>query len=206
MTVASLRLDSPGFGVSLQDRGRFGWRRFGVPCSGWMDDHAARWANRLLDNPLNAVVLEIQFQGVELTVLENTWMAITGGDLGCNVGMWRVVHLKEGQILSFRQSRVGLWAYLAVEGGFEAESLLGSRSAYPRGHIGRVLGATDVLARNVQRSFQLPPGVASRTAPWPEHRNYNKPPHLRVWPGPQWEMFPEGDRELFFKSDWTVTS
>jgi len=171
-----------------------------------MDDHAARWANRLLDNAGAAVVLEIQFQGVKFTVLEDAWIAITGADLTCNVGTWRVVHLKEGQILQFPQSRTGLWAYLAVEGGFEAESILDSRSACPRARIGRTLVATDVLARNSQHSFELPPGVAGRTAPWPEHRNYNKPPRFRVWPGPQWGSFTKSDQETFFKTGWTVTS
>src|SRR5437763_951619 len=206
MNIPALEIDSPGLGMSIQDRGRIGWRRFGVPPSGCMDDHAALWANRLLENPAGAAVLELQFQGATLTLLHDAWVAITGADLGCNVPLWRAVHASEGDVIRFSQNRSGLWSYLAIEGGFDAESVFGSRSAYPRGQIGRTLRAADVLARTAQHSFELPAGVSGRTVPWSEHRDYSKPPPLRVWPGPQWDSFAARDRELFFTTDWRVTS
>src|SRR5438445_512056 len=58
----------PGLGAALQDRGRPGWRRFGVPPGGAMDDHAAHWANRLLDNPPDAPVVEFLLRGPTLRV------------------------------------------------------------------------------------------------------------------------------------------
>jgi biotin-dependent carboxylase-like uncharacterized protein len=206
MSVDTLRVESAGFGGSLQDRGRFGWRRFGVPCSGCMDDHAADWANRLLDNPPTAVLLEIQFQGLRFTILEDAWVAITGADLGCNVDTWRAVRLAQGDVVHFPQSKDGLWAYVAVEGGFAAEIVLGSRSAYPRGNLGRSLNSGDVLARFTQHSFALPKGVASRVAPWTEQRKYTHQPILRVWPGPQWHAFTAEDQETFFNASWSITS
>ena len=171
-----------------------------------MDDHAAFWANRLLENPTGAAVLELQFQGASLTLLEDAWVAITGADLGCNVPLWRAVHCSEGDVIEFAQNRAGLWSYLAIEGGFDAESIFGSRSAYRRGNIGRRLAESDVLARTTQHSFQLPPGVSGRMVPWSEHRDYRKPPPLRVRPGPQWDSFSTSDRERFFATDWRVTS
>ena len=46
-----LKVLTPGWGATMQDDGRHGWRRFGVPTSGAMDAHAAAYANRLLGNP-----------------------------------------------------------------------------------------------------------------------------------------------------------
>jgi len=174
--------------------------------SGCMDDHAALWANRLLDNPPNSPVLELQFQGAILTVLEATWIAITGGDLGCNVPTWRAIHVGEGEQIRFRQNHAGLWAYLGVEGGIRSESILNSCSTYPRGQIGHSLREGDVLCRNPQRSFSLPAGVAGRTVPWSERRNYSKPPMLHVWNVPQTEWFEQSDLEQLFGTEWTVTS
>lgn len=206
MSIPVFQIDSPGLAVTVQDGGRVGWRRFGVPLSGWMDDHAALWANRLLDNPTQSALLEFQFQGAQLTVLEDTWIAITGGDLRCNLPTWRAVRVEEGERIRFTQNQSGLWAYLAVEGGIHAESVLGSRSCYARGRIGTSLRQGDVLCRNAQHSFTLPPGVAGRIAPWLERRDYAKPPTLRVWPGPQFETFPAADRKAFFNTEWTVTT
>ena len=206
MIIPAIQIESSGLGLSIQDRGRTGWRRFGLPPSGCMDDHAAVWANRLLDNPAGTALLELQFQGATLTLLEDVWIAITGGDFSCNAPLWRAVHRSEGDVVRFPQNRAGLWAYLAIEGGFDAESLFGSRSAYPRARIGRSLVASDVLARIAQHSFQLPAGVAGRTVPWSEHREYSHPPPLRVWPGPQGDSLAGAERDRFFATEWTVTS
>ena len=61
----------PGLGGTFQDRGRSGWRRFGVPPGGVMDDHAAGWANRLLENAASAPVLEVLLQGAKLAVINS---------------------------------------------------------------------------------------------------------------------------------------
>src|SRR5207247_8083709 len=98
----------PGLGATLQDRGRPGWRRFGVPPSGAMDDHAAAWANRLLDNPPDAPVLELLLQGAKLCVLADTWLAITGADADCNLPTWRAVRAAPGQLIQFSHTNSGV--------------------------------------------------------------------------------------------------
>ena len=197
---------SPGLGATLQDEGRPGWRRFGVPVGGAMDDHAARWANRLLDNSPKAPVVELLLQGARFQVLQAIWIAVTGADAQANVPAWRAVRVSAREVIQFPQSQSGLWTYLAVEGGFEAVRLLGSASVYQRGHLGHALACGDVLRRALGAPFQLPPGVAGRAAPWHEYRNYDAPPSVRVWPGPQWDSFSERDHELFFRTEWRVTS
>jgi len=206
MSIAVLEVESTGLGLSIQDRGRTGSRRFGVPPSGWMDDHSAIWANRLLDNPTGAAVLELQFQGARLTVLDTSWIAITGADLRCNIPTWRAVKVEEGEEIRFTENRAGVWAYLAVEDGIQAESILSSRSTYPRGRIGHTLAQGDVLCRYAEHSFALPQGVAGRTVPWTERRDYSKTPVIHVYPGPQWELFAEAEQKKFFATEWTVSS
>jgi len=195
----------PGPGATLQDGGRVGWRRFGVPPGGAMDAHAAQWANRLLDNKPDAPAVEILLQGAKLKALRDTWIAVTGADAGANVPAWRVARIREGDRVEFPKNHSGVWIYLAVEGGFDGERLLGSASVYARGQLGSRFVRGDVLRRATSARFELPRGVAGRVVDWQERRNYESPSPLRVWRGPQWDLFGDADREQFFEQEWTVS-
>ena len=205
MTSEVLRVLDPGLGAALQDRGRSGWRKFGVPSSGVMDDHAAAWANRLLENPAEAAVIELLLQGAKFEVLRNTWVAISGAEVQASVPLWRAVRVKAGDRIELRQNRSGRWTYLAVEGGFGGRECFGSRSVYVRGHIGAALTAGDVLGKQGSKPFELPAGIAGRTIPSFERRDYDRPPALKVWPAPQTDLFDRKQRECFFGALWTVT-
>lgn len=206
MSLEIFKVLSPGLGITLQDQGRVGWRRFGVPPSGAMDDHAAHWANRLLDNPPAVPVLELLWQGAKLAVLQEAWIAITGAGSDGHVPTWRAVRVRTGDVIQFAHPRSGLWTYIAVEGGLKGRRMLGSASVYPRGKLGASFAAEDTVYRAARDSFHLPAGVAGRVVAWSERRNYDSPPPLRVWAGPQWEFFSESERETFFGKQWMITS
>jgi len=206
MSLDALEILDPGFGATLQDHGRPGWRRFGVPPGGAMDDHAATWANRLLDNPPGSPVLELLLQGAMLRARRDLWLAITGADAAASVPRWRAVHVRPDTVIEFPRSLSGIWAYLAVEGGFVAPRWFGSASVCARAGIGTAFRAGDVASAAAHKPFALPHGVAARVAPAAEQRDYRQPPALRVWPGPQVGLFPKTDRERFFSQPWTLSS
>ncbi len=205
MSVEVLRIVRAGLGAAIQDVGRPGLARFGVPPGGAMDDHAAAWANRLLENPVDAPVLELLLQGAQLELLSTTWLAITGADAHCNLPLWRILRVHRGEQIVFPNSRRGLWTYVAVEGGFDSPRYFGSASAYPRGRIGRTLVAGDVLERRGGTRLTLPAQIAGRLVATDERHDYAEPPKLRVWPGPQWDLFSGTDRSAFFQHAWTVS-
>jgi len=194
-----------GLGMTLQDGGRVGWRRFGVPRGGAMDDHAAEWANRLLENPVNSPVLEVLLQGGELRALEPVWIAVTGAGSGANVPLWRPVRLNADDVVRFSGNRSGVWTYVAVEDGFDVRRIMGSASEYAGGRIGEQLVQGSVLKRIEGRPFRLPAGVAGRTVSWTEVRDYGAPPALKVWRGPQWDWFGADRQELFLAAGWVVS-
>ena len=193
-----------GLGVSIQDCGRYGWRRYGVPVSGAMDDHAAEVANRLLGNAAEAPVLELLLQGAKLVMLQDAWIAITGADAYCTIEPWRAVRLSKGDVIHFQRNQSGVWSYIAVEGGFEWPRLLGSASVYARGKLGKPCDKGCVLERTQGSRFKLQPGVAGRFAPPQEKRKYDSALKLRLWRGPQWDSFSESERDSFFSQQWTV--
>ena len=206
MHPALLQVLALGVGATFQDTGRFGWRRFGVPRSGPMDDHAAAWANRLLDNPSDAPVLELLLQGAKFAVLQDSWIAVTGADSDASLPMWRAVHVKANEVIQFPHARSGIWNYMAVEGGFQADQILGSASTCQRGGLGKRIALGDILCRRSSATFRLVANVAGRSVAWSERRDYSVPPPLHVWPGPQWDFFNASARESFFAQEWTVTS
>src|SRR5690348_4738535 len=76
-----LRVIVPGLFSTVQDKGRFGFQRFGISASGAMDDVSMRLANRLCGNPLDAAVIEMTLFGACLVVeAEACRLAIAGGD------------------------------------------------------------------------------------------------------------------------------
>lgn len=204
MSAHLLEVLNPGLGAMFQDHGRPGWRRFGVPPSGAMDDHAACWANTLLDNPPTAPVVELLLQGARFLALHDSWIAVCGADAEPSVPMWRAVRLRADEEIRFPRIRSGVWTYLAVEGGFDAPLWLSSASVYARGRLGAPLVRGDILLRTPGAPFQLPASVAGRSVTWEERRNYDATPLLRVWPGPQWNSFSKADRAAFFEQTWTV--
>lgn len=138
-----------GMQTTLQDLGRPGHRAEGVPLGGAMDRFALRLANALVGNPENAAALEFSMVGPELEFPEDALVAVTGGDFG-GVPRWRPVSVPAGTTLRFGPVREGCRGYLAVAGGFEVPTVLGSASTYLRGGFGgwegRALRDGDVLS------------------------------------------------------------
>ena len=195
----------PGLGATVQASGRVGWRKFGVPASGPMDAHAAAWANRLLDNPPEAPVLELSLQGARVEALSDGWFAVTGADASANVPTWRALRVRKGDAMEFRENRCGVWVYVAVDGGFAVPAVLGAASACARAGLGTIAQAGTILRRRVGGTFCLPPSVAARLAPALERRDYGSPPALRVWPAPQHGLFSRPARAAFCSQTWTVS-
>ncbi len=79
MTPA-LRVISPGLMTTLQDLGRPGYQRLGVPVSGALDHVCLRAANLLVGNPAGMGALEIAYQGPTLAVeADSVRVAVAGG-------------------------------------------------------------------------------------------------------------------------------
>jgi len=152
--TASLEVIEPGLLTTVQDTGRRGYQRFGVPVSGAMDPLALRLANALVGNDLGEAALEMTIGGPSLRFQDERVVAVTGADLdpklnGQSVPMWEAVLVRRGAVLHFGWRRSGCRAYLAVAGGFDVPIILGSKSTYLRGGFGgwkgRALQAGDVL-------------------------------------------------------------
>jgi antagonist of KipI len=136
-----MRVVKPGALSTLQDLGRYGYQRFGVPVNGAMDEWAHRVANLLVGNMDTAVTLEITLTGPLLNFERDTLIALTGADFsptvnGDPIPMDRAVLVRAGAELAMPARTRGARGYLAVRGGFEADTIMGSASTFLRGGFG----------------------------------------------------------------------
>lgn len=198
--MTDLRVLEPGLLTTVQDLGRTGYLRYGIPPSGPMDRGAFILANRLVGNPDSAAGLECTLIGPQLEARAECIVAVTGAELPVTVNnqevpRWTAVHLKAGDVLRLGQAQRGVRAYLAVSGGIEVPAVLGSRSTYLRGHLGglegRQLRKGDLL--RLGRSEVSREAVEGRQVRTECIRSYSEEPEVRVILGPQADRFtPEG--------------
>ncbi|MBP7335180.1 urea carboxylase [Niveispirillum sp.] len=156
-TPATVEVLAPGAQTSIQDwPGRLGYWDVGVPPSGPMDDKSFRLANRLLGNAEGTAALECTLTGPTLRFNTDATIALTGAVMaatldGVGVAYGVPVVVKAGQTLALgRIQGAGQRTYLAVAGGFDAPSYLGSKATFALGRFGGhatgCLKAGDTLA------------------------------------------------------------
>lgn len=197
-----LEIISPGGGITIQDLGRPGWKRFGVPAGGAMDLESARQANRLVGNEDSAPVLEFLFTGARLKLREEAEIAITGAAVKSGHVPWRNFTGKAGEEIVFEEMRCGVWSYLAVRGGFAAPRWFGSASVYPRAGLGTALQKGMKLSR-----VEVPEAkaIAGRFVPEMILPHFEESPTMGVFKGPEWELFSAETQAVFLEQAWTVS-
>lgn len=203
-----LEILSSGMGVTIQDLGRPGWKRFGIPPGGAMDRHSLRIANRLVGNIESAPALEWMLHGGRIRVIRNIRIAIAGGGASTKLpGNWRSQKLNPGDEIELKPAKSGLWTYLAVEGGIHEPLIFGSASAYPRAGMGRLLKSGDILtAGNAPNGMDTSDWHGGRLATWDDQRNFAHLPAITIWPGPQTDLFPPSAWNTLLKTSWTISS
>jgi len=130
-----IEIQNAGWYTTIQDLGRFGHQSLGVPVSGAMDLIAFNLANRLLNNDPNAACLEMTIKGPSLKFHQATHIAITGALMPAllnfnPVKMYEPIQINKGDILQFSTTKGGCRTYLALLGGLQTETVLGSKSQY----------------------------------------------------------------------------
>ena len=209
--VKILEVVTPGLLTTLQDQGRFGFGQYGVAQSGAVDSFSLRVGNLLVGNPENEACLEITLMGPVLEAHAHMTLAITGADLqpqinGRPAPMWRCIIVKKGDRLSFKGPRNGCRAYLAVGGGFNAPTVLKSKSTNLRGRFGgrqgRPLQKGDILCSD---SPHLHLDIKGQSLPANTIPEYPTDCSLRFILGPHHDHFPPETLILFQESPFRVT-
>ena len=197
--------------TTVQDEGRVGYQKFGMPVAGAMDKFSYKMANLLVDNKENEAALEFTMMGPELKFMEDAVIAITGANAeakidGKPITMWRSVYVKKGSVLSFSRTQSALRGYIAFKSGLDLKEIMGSKSTYLRGklggHNGRKLKEADILEinENVKKDEFQEKYLAK------EHRPNFDQSEIRVIMGPQDDYFIEKGIDNFLNEKFKVSS
>ncbi len=199
VTGADVEVLEGGLLTTIQDLGRLGYQRYGVPVAGAADGPALRAANRLVGNEANAAGLECTVSGPSLVARRPVVAAVTGADLGAvvernDIGRFEVAPgtsflIRPGNVLRFEGRRSGARAYVAFAGGIDVPEVLGSRSTYLTagfgGFEGRALRSGDRFGLG---SVARP---AAPGAKWKPENPENEAGAIRLVLGPQDDYFTE---------------
>lgn len=213
--MPALRVVAPGLMTTLQDLGRPGYQRLGIPVSGALDVVSLRAANLVAGNPPGAGALEIAYQGPTLLVeADSVRVAFAGGSAridilsdertssGQRFPSLQSFRLRKGQVVRVGALAGNAVGYLAVEGGFDIALVLGSQSTFARAGLGgiegRALRAGDLLplkqAQAEDREERMLPSL-----------DLTLPKRFRVVLGPQADYFSEQGKQTLLESVYTVS-
>jgi antagonist of KipI len=211
-----------GFLTTVQDRGRLGFRRFGVSAGGALDSHAFRLANLMVGNDETAAGLEITLGGLHLKFNDDRLVAWCGGEFVVRIGAvplpaGRPAVVSTNEELSMTQSRIGCRAWLAISGGLNVPSVLESRSTDLRSHFGgldgRALRDGDAisLGDNSERAQLGMQNLAHlKIANWSAPHDWASPMHaeplLRIIRGPEWDRFHDAAHRALTNGPFVVSS
>jgi biotin-dependent carboxylase-like uncharacterized protein len=202
--MGEVKVLQPGLFSSIQDYGRFGNMKFGVPASGVMDRYAARTANLMLRNNANDAVLEITMMGPKLEFTAATKIVISGAYLSPKLNAEEVknntiLEIAKGDILSFGRRAYGCRAYLAITGGFTTEKVLGSKSWYEG------ISKYQKLEKDLVISYKEDlAGRIETNAGLKFNEDYLKTSEVEVYEGPEFKFLSETQKEHLRNSTFSI--
>lgn len=186
---AALIVTAPGTATSVQDLGRFGHRRIGVPWSGTLAPDLLAIANRLVGNNDGTPAIECFSGGqaftagetaVRVAVAGEAEIEIESGGAVRHVPAWQSHRLLVGETLRIRAVHDGRVVLLGVC-GIEVPLVLESASAHARSGLGggwltageRIMCAAADAAPELRLSDPPAPGDAPyRVIPGPQHEHF----------------------------------
>lgn len=211
----AIRVVEPGILATVQDAGRRGYERFGVPPSGAADGPALAAGNLAIGNERNAAAIEITAGGAEFEFLSAALFVVSGAEIelmldGRSLGGEMPVRAQAGARLRVGLVREGFRAYLCLDGGIAVPKLLGSCSTYLPGgfggHEGRALRAGDLLPLGAAPVEDGERTASASTGPGSAGRaQIGRRIELPFVPGGQWEDVPERTRRAFARRSWRVS-
>lgn len=207
MSRAVFLVEHAGPLTTVQDRGRFGYLRYGVTEAGPMDRQAFAIAQAALGNPPDAAAIETTIGGVSLRCIEGeATVASVGGGFHClldgkPVGAWGVFGVREGSLVTVRPGYWGSWTYLAFAGDIVAPDWLGSRATNVLSDFGgmRLEAGQRLEIRDAERR----PG-RERDLPLPVTSRPRQ--EVRVVLGPQDRFFAPETVRQFLTEPFTLTN
>ena len=201
-----------GLLTTIQDKGRFGYQKFGVPAAGAMDKYALNVANLLAGNHRNCEALEVTAVGPTIKFHTANTFAVVGAPFpdmklnGKSIENNRAYVADADSILEMGTCASLFRAYIAFHGGLAADEVMGSKATYIKAGLGGLQGRAiqngdtiRFIAPSHQLNNMIFRHVDDKFAP-----AYSSCPTVRAMLGPQDNYFTQRGIDTFYSSVWTV--
>lgn len=205
MADAEFTVQAVGPFVTIQDSGRAGNMRFGVPASGPMDRTACAAANAALNRNVDQSVIEVSLGGLVLKCVSGAvTLAVTGGDFKVSRSThgatpWSVLTVRAGDSVSIRPGQTGSWAYVGFAGTLDATEWINSSATHALSGFG---GGALKAGQRIVVSDAL---VLDDRDGEIEQPGFQPTGPIRVVLGPQDHQFLSSAKQLLFSELFTVS-
>lgn len=202
-----------GFYTTVQDRGRQGYQKSGMPVCGAMDWYHLYLGNLLVGNSWGTECLEATVLGPKLRFDQANFFAVTGAECqvtlsGRPLQQHKAYLAQPGDVLELSAATAGSRVYLAFAGGFALPQVMGSKSTYVKGKIGGVEGrpcrAGDKIAFAAPRTSL--PNQDYRVIPESMRLPMKGEQLIRVILGPQQDSFTQEGIRTFASEAYEVSA
>ncbi|WP_075351154.1 5-oxoprolinase subunit C family protein [Algoriphagus marinus] len=192
-------------GTSVQDHGRIGLGKWGIPISGVMDRRSYSWINHLLKNDSSAAVIEILQPGFRCRFDSYTTIGVAGanaeirknGDLIPSA----IIRIQPDDELEIGKFLTGSIVYLGIAHGFQTERVLTSRSLYSGITLSKMLAKGDKIPFFTNQSFGKSTfSSAKKNMIWFENEV------LEVYPGPDFEELSTETQNQLLDTKFTIST
>jgi len=206
-----IEINNPGILSTIQDGGRYGFQGSGFQPSGCMDMRAYHDANVLVNNPVDAPVIEMLYMGITATFWTHTYIAITGAVAeivlnGRQIKEYATYEINRGDKLEIKPASLGRFIYLAIAGGINIPKVMGSFSTNLKckigGFEGRPLRAGDKLPVNEYTGFF--PNLYLKEMLIPFKKKDDETLLHIIW-GPQDYVFTQAGKDTFTTEYYSIT-
>ena len=199
----------PGINTTFQDKGRDNLYHIGIPFSGVMDNRNYLLANKLVNNNLDAAVIEFAYQGPHLKYLGKKINLVITGDViftikknnteivGKCYESYLIENSDEINIISTNKS---VYGYLALGGELDIKLQWNSCSVNTKANIGSNEGkkldfGQKIILKKINTNQDI------------KKTNYlnTKIENIRVIKGTNFDYFSEEGKKIFYEKEFKVS-
>ncbi|WP_271782686.1 biotin-dependent carboxyltransferase family protein [Aquimarina algiphila] len=203
--TGGVKILKAGFFTTIQDGGRFGFSKYGVPRSGAMDKLSYGLANSLLGNDKNAACIEWAFQPPVLHFFENTEIVLTGAEADAflndlKIDMYKKIRIVKDDILRFNFCRKGVYGYVGIRKGFSTPMILKSKSFYKSITSDYRLENDAILPYKINNIFERQLSTISIPI------LFDSTQKLEVYKGPEFDYLSKDQHSFLFDNLFTISN
>ena len=198
-----------GINTTFQDKGRDHLYHIGIPFSGAMDNRNFLIANKLVDNNLDAAVIEFAYQGplvkysgekINIAITGDVIFSIKKKDTEIEGQCYQSYQIENGDEINIISTNKSVYGYLALGGEFDLKLQWNSCSINTKANI----GSNDGKKLETGQKINLIKINAHKDIKKTNYIN-SKIENIRVIKGTNFEYFSEEGKKIFYDKEFTVS-